>query len=73
LDLLFGAVNIFSRREPSKTVAGWLAHMQEWTDSWGGIPALVLHWPGTWVANATFVVFINDKEKMNGRHCFNYL
>lgn len=42
----------------SIVVDRWMEHAAEW----GEIPCLVLHWPGTWVKNATFLIRLKDKE-----------
>ena len=77
LDLLFDIENkpLHLGWTLSKTVVGWLRHMDIWCDNNKPIvPALVLHWPGTPVGHSTFVIFKGDRRTLHDRRkCFNDL
>jgi hypothetical protein len=53
---------MFRDIRPSIMVWDWLCHMDEWTQKYmpNGISAIILHRPGTRIANTTFVVKIED-------------
>jgi hypothetical protein len=69
---LFGA-GIIRGYEPTKMVADWLEHMEEWC-RWPGrsgshfISAIVLHWPRTYIKNTTFVIKISDRSILHDRY-----
>lgn len=54
----------------AKTVIKWYEHMDEWRRNYfpEGITALILHRPGTWVKNSTFIIHFSDKEKLYDRY-----
>lgn len=54
----------------SVTVIRWYEHMDDWRrkNFPEGITTLVLHRPGTWVQNATFIIHASDKEKLYDRY-----
>jgi hypothetical protein len=53
----------------SITIRRWFYHMKKWTDGVpNGIPAVVLHWPGTRIDNATILIHRDNKELLNERY-----
>jgi hypothetical protein len=73
LDLLLTSLQPKQVRSGSIMVAGWWNHMDEWRHNHlpDGITAIVLHWPGKRVENATFLIRKKDREVLNER--FNSL
>jgi hypothetical protein len=58
---LFGETKTVSIISP-KTVRGYMEHMAAWSDE--HIPAVVLHRPRMWIANAIFVIREADIERL---------
>lgn len=48
----------------SKLVSDYLAHMADWDELGNNIPAVVLHRPGMWIANAIFVMYEIDLPRL---------
>ena len=49
---------------PSVAVRDWLDHMAEWSKENDSVPTIVLHRPGTWVDNAVFVIYTDDRLRL---------
>ena len=58
---LFGEIKPVSIIPP-KTVRGYMEHMAAWSEE--HIPAIVLHRPRMWIANAIFVIREADIERL---------
>jgi len=58
---LFGEIKPVSIIPP-KTVRGYMEHMAAWSEE--HIPAIVLHRPRMWIANAIFVIREVDIERL---------
>ena len=61
LEKVFGEINTVSIIPP-KTVRGYMEHMAAWNEE--HIPAIVLHRPRMWIANAIFVIREADIERL---------
>ena len=48
----------------SVAVRDWLDHMAEWSKENDSFPAVVIHRPGTWVDNAVFVIYADDRLRL---------
>ena len=57
---------VFKRTVSSVTVDKWYDHMDEWRleNMPDGISALVLHYPGSRIGNATFLIHQNDRRRL---------
>lgn len=69
LDLILTSEGPFPQHPSSIVVDNWYHHMDEYRQSKvpNGISALVLHRPGMRIAQAVFLISIDDKERLYER------